>query len=57
MYSGSLFIKIALGWNIYYSILMILAMTALSTITGGLAAVIYTEFVQATIMIGTPLGS
>lgn len=32
-------------------------MTALSTITGGLAAVIYTEFVQATIMIGTPLGS
>lgn len=52
MYSGSLFIKIALGWDLYYSVLLILAMTALCTITGGLAAVIYTETIQSIIMVG-----
>ena len=52
MYSGALFIKIALGWDLYYSVLLILAMTALCTITGGLAAVIYTEMIQSIIMVG-----
>jgi Na+(H+)/acetate symporter ActP len=52
LYSGALFIKIALGWDLYYSVLLILAMTALCTITGGLAAVIYTEMIQSIIMVG-----
>lgn len=47
-----MFIKIALGWDLYYSVLLILAMTALCTITGGLAAVIYTETIQSLIMVG-----
>jgi SSS family transporter len=52
LYSGGLFIKIALGWDLYYSILFILAMTGMCTITGGLAGVIYTETIQSVIMIG-----
>lgn len=51
MYSGGLFIKIALGWNLYYSILFVLALTALCTITGGLKAVIYIDFLQSIIMV------
>ena len=52
LYSGALFIRIALGWDLYHSILSILAMTGLCTITGGLAGVIYTEAIQSVIMIG-----
>ncbi len=52
LYSGALFIKIALGWNLYYSVLLVLTMTGLCTVTGGLAAVIYTETLQSCIMIG-----
>ncbi|CAF0765506.1 unnamed protein product [Brachionus calyciflorus] len=51
LYSGALFIKIALGWDLYYSVLLVLGMTGLCTITGGLAAVIYTETIQTVIMI------
>ncbi|CAM1323932.1 SLC5A3 (predicted) [Pycnogonum litorale] len=51
MYSGSLFIKQSLGWNLYYSILLLLLMTAICTVTGGLAAVIYTDTLQFFIMI------
>jgi Na+/proline symporter len=51
LYSGALFIKLALGWNLYYSVLLVLALTALCTISGGLAAVIYTETIQTLIMI------
>ena len=50
LYSGALFIKIALGWDLYYSVLLILVMTALCTITGGLEAVIYTETIQSLII-------
>lgn len=52
LYSGALFIRIALGWNLYYAVLLVLGMTGLGTITGGLAAVIYTETLQSVIMIG-----
>ncbi|VDL59238.1 unnamed protein product [Hymenolepis diminuta] len=51
LYSGSLFINEALGWNIWFSILFILSMTALITITGGLAAVLYTDLVQTFVML------
>ncbi|ELU01228.1 hypothetical protein CAPTEDRAFT_177168 [Capitella teleta] len=51
MYSGALFIQQAIGWNIYLSVFLLLAMTVLSTIAGGLAAVIYTDTLQCFIMI------
>jgi sodium/glucose cotransporter 9 len=51
MYAGSLFMQQILGWNIYTSTLCILAITAIYTIGGGLAAVIYTDTLQAFILI------
>ncbi|XP_033116053.1 sodium/myo-inositol cotransporter-like [Anneissia japonica] len=51
MYSGALFIKEALGWNLYVSIILLLALTAVCTVTGGLTAVIYTDTLQFFIMI------
>ncbi|XP_072164790.1 sodium/glucose cotransporter 4-like [Diadema setosum] len=55
LYSGALFIEQALGWNLYVSILVLLAISAVYTVTGGLAAVIYTDTVQAIIMLGGAL--
>lgn len=46
-----MFIKIALGWNLYYAVTLVLILTAVCTIGGGLAAVIYTETLQTLIMI------
>ena len=51
LYSGSLFIKMALGWNTYSSVGLLLVMTAVMTMIGGLAAVMYTDAAQALIMI------
>ncbi|CAH8526521.1 unnamed protein product [Dicrocoelium dendriticum] len=51
LYSGSLFLQEALNWNIWPSIFLILGMTSLITLTGGLAAVIYTDTLQFFIMI------
>ncbi|XP_064624052.1 sodium/mannose cotransporter SLC5A10-like [Lineus longissimus] len=51
MFAGALFIQQALGWDIYFSILLLLAMTAICTVTGGLAAVIYTDTLQAFVMV------
>ncbi|XP_028998466.1 sodium/myo-inositol cotransporter-like [Betta splendens] len=51
LYSGALFIQESLGWNLYVSIIILIAMTALLTVTGGLAAVIYTDTLQAFLMI------
>ena len=47
LYAGSVYIKVALGWNIYVSIIALLGMTALYVLTGGLKAVIYVDGVQA----------
>uniref|UniRef100_H2YMH3 Sodium/myo-inositol cotransporter n=1 Tax=Ciona savignyi TaxID=51511 RepID=H2YMH3_CIOSA len=51
LYSGGLFIQQSLGWNIYLSMIGLILITALLTITGGLAAVIYTDTLQAVLMI------
>ena len=40
----------ALGWDIYVSIICLLAITAVYAVTGGLKAVIYVEGVQTVIM-------
>ncbi|XP_074482960.1 sodium/myo-inositol cotransporter-like [Sebastes fasciatus] len=55
LYSGALFIQESLGWNMYLSIILLIAMTALLTITGGLVTVIYTDTVQAFLMIAGAL--
>ena len=51
MYSGALFINQVLKWELYPSILALLGLTAAFTMTGGLAAVIYTDTLQFFIMI------
>ncbi|KAG5277601.1 hypothetical protein AALO_G00089290 [Alosa alosa] len=51
LYSGALFIQVCLGWNLYLSTILMLVVTALYTIAGGLAAVIYTDTLQTFIMI------
>lgn len=55
LYSGALFIHESLGWNLYLSIIILIAMTALLTVTGGLVAVIYTDTLQAFLMIAGAL--
>uniref|UniRef100_A0AAX7TYL5 Sodium/glucose cotransporter 1 n=1 Tax=Astatotilapia calliptera TaxID=8154 RepID=A0AAX7TYL5_ASTCA len=49
--SGAIFIQQALGLNIYLAVIALLAITALYTVTGGLAAVIYTDTLQTFIML------
>ncbi|KAF7661797.1 hypothetical protein LDENG_00254790 [Lucifuga dentata] len=51
MFSGAIFINQALGWDIYLAVGALLLITALYTVTGGLAAVIYTDTLQTIIMI------
>ncbi|XP_017370421.1 sodium/glucose cotransporter 5 isoform X2 [Cebus imitator] len=51
LYAGALFVHICLGWNFYLSTVLTLAITALYTIAGGLAAVIYTDALQTLIMV------
>uniref|UniRef100_UPI00358FA937 sodium/mannose cotransporter SLC5A10-like isoform X2 n=1 Tax=Myxine glutinosa TaxID=7769 RepID=UPI00358FA937 len=51
LYSGALFIKVCLGWNLYLSTVLMLMVTALYTIAGGLAAVMYTDALQTVVMI------
>ncbi|XP_073917480.1 sodium/glucose cotransporter 1 [Castor canadensis] len=51
IFSGAIFINLALGLDIYLAIIILLAITALYTITGGLAAVIYTDTLQTAIML------
>eukprot|EP00079_Xenopus_tropicalis_P029585 XP_012825099.1 PREDICTED: sodium/glucose cotransporter 1 isoform X2 [Xenopus tropicalis] len=51
MFSGAVFIQQAMRINIYIAIVMLLVITALYTVTGGLAAVIYTDTLQTIIML------
>ncbi|XP_031151728.1 sodium/myo-inositol cotransporter [Sander lucioperca] len=55
LYAGALFIQESLGWNLYVSIVLLISMTALLTVTGGLTAVLYTDALQAVLMIGGAL--
>ncbi|KAK7073417.1 hypothetical protein SK128_024737, partial [Halocaridina rubra] len=56
MYSGAIFIQQALRVNnLYLCIIFMLLLTALCTLVGGLAAVIYTDTLQFFIMIGGSL--
>uniref|UniRef100_A0A674DR64 Sodium/myo-inositol cotransporter 2 n=1 Tax=Salmo trutta TaxID=8032 RepID=A0A674DR64_SALTR len=51
MYAGAVFIQQALQWNIYVAVVVLLLITALYTVAGGLAAVIYTDAAQTGIML------
>ncbi|XP_065529460.1 sodium/glucose cotransporter 4 [Lathamus discolor] len=51
IFSGALFIQMSLGWNLYLSTGVLLAVTAVYTIAGGLTAVIYTDVLQTIIMV------
>ncbi|CAC5403731.1 SLC5A9 [Mytilus coruscus] len=51
LYAGAIFIEQSLKWDIYASITLLLAIAAIFTIAGGLTAVIWTDFVQAILMI------
>ncbi|XP_072036897.1 sodium/myo-inositol cotransporter 2-like [Amphiura filiformis] len=51
IFAGAVFIQQAFDWNIYVSIVILLSITGIYTITGGLAAVIYTDTLQTTIMV------
>ncbi|XP_061735132.1 sodium/myo-inositol cotransporter [Nerophis ophidion] len=55
LYAGALFIQESLGWNLYVAIVLLISMTALLTVTGGLVAVLYTDALQAVLMIGGAL--
>ncbi|MBZ3878678.1 Sodium/nucleoside cotransporter [Sciurus carolinensis] len=52
MFSGAVFIQQALGWNIYASVIALLGITMIYTVTGGLAALMYTDTVQTFIILG-----
>ncbi|XP_075034810.1 sodium/glucose cotransporter 2 [Mixophyes fleayi] len=52
MFSGAVFIQVALGWNIYLSVIALLVITTIYTVTGGLAALMYTDTVQTFVIIG-----
>ncbi|XP_029027366.1 sodium/glucose cotransporter 2 [Betta splendens] len=51
MFSGAVFIQQALGWNIYVAVIALLFITALYTVTGGLAALMYTDTFQTFVII------
>ncbi|XP_077478555.1 sodium/glucose cotransporter 1 [Stigmatopora argus] len=51
LFSGAIFINLALDLNIYVAVVALLVITALYTVTGGLAAVIYTDTLQTVIMV------
>lgn len=51
LYAGALFIQESLRWNLYASIAVLLGITIISTIGGGLSAVLWIDFVQAVIMV------
>ncbi|XP_035292470.1 sodium/myo-inositol cotransporter 2 isoform X4 [Cricetulus griseus] len=51
MYAGAIFIQQSLHLDLYLAIVGLLAITALYTVAGGLAAVIYTDALQTAIML------
>jgi SSS family solute:Na+ symporter len=52
LYAGSLFCNMLFGWDLYTSSLIMVIATGIYTVAGGLSAVIYTELIQAFVLIG-----
>ncbi|KAJ7306036.1 hypothetical protein JRQ81_010402 [Phrynocephalus forsythii] len=55
IYAGALFIQQALHWDLYAAVGGLLVITAIYTVAGGLAAVIYTDTLQTFIMLAGAL--
>ncbi|XP_041377862.1 sodium/glucose cotransporter 4-like [Gigantopelta aegis] len=53
--TGAFFIQQSLNWDLYLCIVVLVLITAILTITGGLTAVIYTDTLQALLMVGGSL--
>ncbi|XP_055507376.1 sodium/myo-inositol cotransporter 2-like isoform X2 [Leucoraja erinacea] len=51
IYAGAIFIQLALQWDLYIAVIGLLIITAIYTVGGGLAAVIYTDTLQTGIML------
>jgi len=51
VYAGGIILEVILGWNIFLSSIILILITGLYVILGGLRAVIYTENIQAVILI------
>ncbi|KAL4221339.1 Sodium/myo-inositol cotransporter [Mactra antiquata] len=52
LFTGALFIQQSLKWNLYLCIFILVSITGVLTMTGGLTAVIYTDTMQAILMVG-----
>jgi SSS family solute:Na+ symporter len=51
LYAGAIVLKAILGWDIYTGAIVLVIATGVYTVFGGLKAVIYTDFMQAFILI------
>lgn len=51
MFSGALFIQLALKWDMYVSLAVLLTVTGIYTVLGGLTAVMYTDTFQTIVMV------
>jgi SSS family solute:Na+ symporter len=52
LFAGGILIREVFGWDYYTTAILLVLATGVYTVTGGLAAVIYTDLVQAFILIG-----
>lgn len=52
LFAGSLLLQELLGWDMYTSTIIMVVLTGIYTIMGGLGAVIYTSLIQTVILIG-----
>ena len=51
LYAGALVLRAVLGWDFYTSATVMVVATGIYTVFGGLAAVIYTELLQAVVLL------
>eukprot|EP00058_Branchiostoma_floridae_P002580 XP_002588068.1 hypothetical protein BRAFLDRAFT_59210 [Branchiostoma floridae] len=51
MFAGAVFIQQSLKWDLYLAVVLLLAITAVYTVLGGLSAVIWTDTLQTVIMV------
>ena len=51
LYAGALVLQAVLGWDFYTSATVMVVTTGIYTVFGGLAAVIYTELLQAVVLL------
>ncbi len=52
LYAGGILLNAVVGWDMYTAAVVIVLITGLYTVMGGLSAVIYTDLVQTIILIG-----